>query len=75
MPTTSALFFACCTGPSRFPAVSQERPFANLYYSTELPGVLTYISLTSYAPNQTFAHDEPQYVWLSNLLEKVRVAV
>lgn len=70
--TAAVLSPACCSGPSFFPAVSQDKPFANLYYTVELPGVMTYISLTSYAPGQTFDHTEAQYVWLSELLEKVR---
>jgi hypothetical protein len=51
--------------------VTKDKPFANLYYTVELPGVMRYISLTSYAPGQTFDTSEEQYVWLDQLLQKV----
>jgi hypothetical protein len=51
--------------------VSADAPFANLYYTVELPGVYKYIALTSYAPGQTFSHDEEQYQWLEQELSKV----
>lgn len=32
---------------------------------------MKFISLTSYAPGQTFDHSEPQYTWLSQEFAKV----
>lgn len=61
-------------GPTSFRSVSAEAPFANLYYTVEVPGVVKYIALTSYAPGQTFSTEEEQYVWLEQELKKVRVA-
>lgn len=58
-------------GPLRFNAASEAQPFANLYYTVELPGVYKYIGLTSYAPGQTFSADEEQYRWLEAELQKV----
>jgi hypothetical protein len=55
--------------------VTKDKPFANLYYIVELPGVLTYIALTSYSPGQTFDHNEEQYKWLEQQLQKVRPVV
>lgn len=51
--------------------MSADKPFDNLYYTVELPGVYKYIALTSYAPNQTFSHQEEQYTWLEQELSKV----
>jgi hypothetical protein len=51
--------------------VSADAPYANLYYTVELPGVYKYIALTSYAPGQTFSPDEQQYQWLQQELSKV----
>lgn len=61
----------CLTGPTRFSPVSAARPFSNLYYTVELPGLYKYIALTSYAPNQTFSPDEEQYRWLEQELKQV----
>jgi hypothetical protein len=47
-------------GPTSFPPVTKATPFTNLYYTVELPGVMTYIALTSYAPGQTFDQSEGQ---------------
>jgi hypothetical protein len=66
------LSFPCSSGPSYFPAVTKDKPFANLYYIVELPGVLTYIALTSYSPGQTFDKNEEQYKWLEQQLQKVK---
>eukprot|EP00878_Enallax_costatus_P020763 GHUV01021956.1.p1 GENE.GHUV01021956.1~~GHUV01021956.1.p1 ORF type:complete len:390 (+),score=60.00 GHUV01021956.1:1278-2447(+) len=57
------------TGP-KFSAVSSLKPFNNLYYAVELPGVFKAIFLTSYSPGQTFSKDEEQYVWLEKELKK-----
>lgn len=68
------LHHACCdtAGPDHFtPATAKGDPFSNLYYAVEVPGVMKFISLTSYAPGQTFDHSEPQYKWLSHELSKV----
>jgi hypothetical protein len=51
--------------------VSKANPFANLYYTVEVPGVMTYIALSSYAPGQTFDHSEEMYNWLVQTLDKV----
>ena len=61
----------CAPGPTSFSPVSADKPFNNLYYAVELPGVYKYIALTSYAPNQTFSHQEEQYTWLEQELSKV----
>lgn len=51
--------------------MSAARPFNNLYYTVELPGLYKFIALTSYAPNQTFSPDEEQYSWLEQELKQV----
>lgn len=53
-----------------FSAVTKVRPFHNLYYAVELPGVYKAIFLTSYSPNQTFSDHEKQYKWLKSELRK-----
>lgn len=74
--STAAFFslshtYAYDTAPTMFRPTSASAPFSNLYYSLQLPGMLTYISLTSYAPGQTFSTQEEQYVWLEAELQKV----
>lgn len=61
----------CSTGPLSCSAVSRSKPFHNLYYAVELPGVFKAIFLTSYSPGQTFSEDEEQYKWLKKELRKV----
>lgn len=61
----------CCTDAPTLSAVSESKPFQNLFYAVELPGVFKAIFLTSYSPGQTFSKDEEQYVWLQQELKQV----
>jgi hypothetical protein len=66
--------------PSVIPITDRESGYANSYWANKVPGVATFITLTSYSPNDYdrsvpdyngFSKSNQQYIWLEKQL-KVR---
>ena len=71
-PTTAAI---ARNGPTPADLAATTPTDANqgrgLYYVSEVPGVATIVTLSTYNYGETFTASDPQYIWLKGVLAKV----